>query len=83
MALRCARGETGSATIRGGRRSVELSPLGGRLLWFDPGAALASAARLAAAVEHAASLQAAHDLLTARGVRTELTYELDAAVPGS
>ncbi len=83
MALRCARGETGTVAIRGGRRTVELSPLGGRLLWFDPAAAMASAARLAAAVEHAASLQAAHDVLTARGIRTELAYELDAAATGS
>ena len=79
MALRCARGERGSATIRGGRRTVELTPLGGRLLWFDPAAAIAGPARLAAAVADAPTLQAAHELLTARGIRTELGYELDAA----
>ena len=83
MALRCARGETGKAEIRGGRRSVELTALGGRLLWFDPVRAMTSAARLAAAVERAESLQAAHELLTGRGVRTELAYELDAAAAGS
>ena len=82
MALRCARGETGHAAIRGGRRTVELSPLGGRLLWFDPAVAMASAARLAELVRDAASLQEGHDLLTARGVRTELAYELDAAASG-
>ncbi len=83
MALRCARGETGSAEIRGGRRTVELSALGGRLLWFDAHAGARRAPRrLAAAVEHAGSLQEAHELLTARGVRTELAYELDAAGPG-
>lgn len=79
MALRCARGETGRAEIRGGRRTVELSALGGRLLWFDPRVAMTSAARLAAAIEDCGSLLEAHDLLTARGVRTELGYELDAA----
>ena len=79
MALRCARGERGTATIRGGRRTVELTALGGRLLWFDPAVAIAGPARLAAAVADAPDLQAAHDLLTARGVRTELAYELDAA----
>ncbi len=82
MALRCARGETGSATIRGGRRTVELTPLGGRLLWFDPAAAIAGPARVAAAVADAPSLQAAHELLTARGISTELGYELDAAAAG-
>ena len=79
MALRCARGETGSATIRGGRRTVELTALGGRLLWFEPAAAIAGPARLAAAVAAAGSLREAHDTLTARGIRTELAYELDAA----
>ena len=44
--------------------------------------ALASAARLAAVVKDARSLQEAHELLTARGVRTELAYELDAAASG-
>jgi hypothetical protein len=29
MALRCAHGETGTAAIREGRRSVELTPAGG------------------------------------------------------
>jgi len=83
MALRCARGETGRAEIRGGRRTVELSALGGRLLWFDAARAIGSAARLAAAVADAGSLEEAHELLTARGVRTELAYELDAAASGS
>ena len=43
MALRCARGETGAATIRGGRRTVQLTPDGGRLVCFDPRRALATA----------------------------------------
>lgn len=79
MALRCARGERGTAAIRGGRRSVELTELGGRLLWFEPQAAIAGPSRLAAAVTGAPSLLAAHATLTAMGVRTELAYELDAA----
>ncbi len=61
---------------------MELSPLGGRLALVRPCRAMASAARLAMIVEDAASLQAAHELLTARGVRTELAYELDAAAAG-
>jgi hypothetical protein len=79
MALRCARGERGAATIRDGRRVVELTETGGRLLWFDPAAAIAGPARLAAKVAGAPSLQAAHETLGALGVRTELAYELDAA----
>lgn len=78
MALRCARGERGGAQIRGGRRNVELTELGGRLLWFEPEAAIAGPARLAALVRGASSLVAAHETLTAVGVRTELAYELGA-----
>ena len=36
QAVRCARGEIGVATIRGGRRTVPLSPLGATTVYFDP-----------------------------------------------
>jgi hypothetical protein len=80
MAIRCARGETGDRPIRNGRRTVPLTPAGGRLICFDPRIAIASAARLAAAVADAATLEDAQQVLTARGVRTELDYERDAAL---
>ena len=79
MALRCARGESGTAPIRRGRRTVQLTPDGGRLICFDPAAALSTAARLAAAVTGARDLDDAHAILTARGVRTELELEREAA----
>jgi hypothetical protein len=79
MAVRCARGETGLIPIRGGRRSVPLTADGGRLVCFDPLVAIGSAARLAAAVADAPSLDAAQAILTGLGVRTELDYERDAA----
>ncbi|HEY6759837.1 MAG TPA: DUF1152 domain-containing protein [Baekduia sp.] len=79
MALRCARGETGRVPIRGGRRTVPLTPDGGRLVCFDPAAAIGSAARLARAVLDARSLDEAQEILAALGVRTELDYERDAA----
>ena len=79
MAIRCARGERGAATIRDGRRTVQLTGLGGMLLWFDTDTALASAARLASAVAPAATLSAADEILRGLGVRTELAYEQDAA----
>jgi hypothetical protein len=75
MALRCARGWHGTATIRNGRRTVELGPAGGITFLLDPAAAIGSAARLARAVQDASSLGDAHDILTAQGVRTELAYE--------
>jgi hypothetical protein len=80
MAIRCARGETGRVPIRGGRRTVPLTADGGRLVCFDPQTAIATAARLAHAVADAASLEAAQDILTTLGVRTELDYERDAAL---
>jgi hypothetical protein len=75
QALRCARGEYGVGTIRGGRRSVELSPVGAVAFYYEPEAALRSAARLADAVTDAASLEEAESILAARGVQTELATE--------
>ena len=77
-ALRCFRGELGETTIRQGRRTVELSPVGAVSFYFDVVAAVRSAARLAAAVTHARDLDHANELLHGLGVRTELDYERDA-----
>jgi hypothetical protein len=79
MALRCARGEIGEAPIRQGRRNVPLTDLGGIVAWFDPLRAIETAARLAAAVADAASLEEADAILEARGIRTELAYEREMA----
>jgi hypothetical protein len=78
QAVRCARGETGVATIRGGRRTLRLGPIGALTFFFDP---LAGGERLPLpdAVADAASLDAARDALAARGIRTELDYERDRA----
>lgn len=75
QAARCARGERGKVPIRGGRRSVELTPLGAITFFFDPVRAVRSAAPLAAAVRPAASLDEANDALEALGVGTELEIE--------
>jgi hypothetical protein len=75
MAARCARGERGSAAIRSGRRTVQLTPLGALTFFFDPLAAAKSAVPLATAVFPAASLEEAHDALVAIGIRTELELE--------
>ena len=78
QALRCYRGERGQTTIRGGRRTVALSPLGALTVYFDVAAAVGSAARLAAAVADARDLEHANDLLHERGVRSELDLEREA-----
>jgi hypothetical protein len=75
LAVRCARGERGTVEIRGGRRTVELTPLGALTFFFDPMEAANSAIPLATAVSPAASLEEAHDALMSRGVRTELDLE--------
>ena len=76
MAVRCARGETGPAPIRGGRRTVELTPLGALSFYFDPIATVgAGLAPLASAVAASAGLREAHEALVTRGVGTELGLE--------
>jgi hypothetical protein len=81
MAVRCARGQTGQTPIRGGRRTVRLSPAGGLVFFLDPRATLGTAARCAALVGGAASLAEANARLNARGIRTELDYESRLAPP--
>jgi hypothetical protein len=75
QALRCFRGERGPDSIRSGRRTVELSPLGAMTIYFDPAVAVHTAARLAGAVGDAAGLEDANERLHALGLRTELDYE--------
>jgi hypothetical protein len=78
QALACFHGAVGETTIRQGRRTVELSPVGALTFYFDVAKAIWSAARLAAAVIDADDLEAANEVLRTRGVRTELDYERDA-----
>ncbi len=75
MAIRCFRGDTGTAEIRRGLRTVPLSPLGALTIYLDPRATVDSAARLAKAVADASSLDEANEALHAVGVRTELDLE--------
>jgi hypothetical protein len=79
MAIRCAAGDRGPVAIRGGRRSVQLTELGGRLFCFDIDGALAGPARLAALLDPQGTLLDADALLAVRGIRTELAYERDMA----
>jgi hypothetical protein len=76
MGVRCARGETGIAEIRGGRRTVELTPAGAVTFYFDPVAAVdAGEAPLAAAVIGSGDLEEAQQRLAGLGIRTELDLE--------
>jgi hypothetical protein len=79
QALRCFRGELGEAAIRGGRRTVELSPVGAGTVYVDPSVAVASAARLAAAVSDCEDIESGQAVLSGMGIRTELAYERETA----
>lgn len=75
---RCALGAHGEAEIRGGRRTVPLSPVGALAFCFEVGAA-ASELPLARAVLEAETLEEARSVLEAMRVKTELDYERDRA----
>jgi hypothetical protein len=75
QAVRCARGELGVGTIRAGRRTVPLSPIGATTVYFDADRAVSGVARLARMVLEARDLDHAHAILGAAGVHTELDYE--------
>ena len=79
MAVRCARGERGTVDIRGGRRKVQLTPLGALTFFFEPLTAAGSAVPFATAVSPAGSLEEAHEALTGMGIRTELELERERA----
>ncbi|MFP5362842.1 MAG: DUF1152 domain-containing protein [Thermoleophilia bacterium] len=81
MALRCARGALGAVPIRDGRRTVQLTAAGGLVYFFDPGAALSSAARCAQLVAHAATLAEANRILLDEGIATELDWEASQPPP--
>ena len=75
MGLRCARGGLGSVAIRDGRRTVQLTSIGGLVFFFDPVVALCSAARCARLVADAGSLDEANAILLGHGIATELDWE--------
>lgn len=75
LAARCALGETGPAPIRGGRRTVELGPVGALGFAFDARRAIGPAAPLAALIAGSSSIEEARAAMEAEGIRTELDYE--------
>jgi hypothetical protein len=79
QAVRAFRGAAGLTTIRGGTRTLELSPLAAATFYLDVDITIKAAGRLAQAVTGASTLEEANDALNALGVATELDYERDAA----
>jgi hypothetical protein len=79
QAIRAFRGGAGTATIRGGRRTFELTSLAAQTWFLQVDATIAAAGRLARALADAPGLEEANRALNALGVRTELDLERDAA----
>ncbi|MGP0033041.1 MAG: DUF1152 domain-containing protein [Solirubrobacteraceae bacterium] len=75
--VRAFRGASGSTTIRGGTRTLELSAVAALTFYLDVDIAINAVGRLAQAVTDAASLEEANDALHELGVSTELDYERD------
>jgi hypothetical protein len=81
QAVRAYRGASGQATIRGGTRTLELSPVAALTFYLDVGVTMRTSGRLATALSDAENLKAANAALNALGVRTELDLESDAVRP--
>jgi hypothetical protein len=65
--------------IRGGRRTLELTPSAAMTWYFDPAVAMEASGPLARAVDSAGSLTEANQVLRGLGVRSELDWETDHA----
>jgi hypothetical protein len=81
QAVRAYRGASGRATIRGGTRTLELSPVAALTFYLDVELTMRTTGRLATAVSDAPTLVEANAALNALGVRTELDLESQPARP--
>jgi len=81
QAVRAYRGASGRATIRGGTRTLELSPVAALTFYLDVEVTIATSGRLATALSDASSLLEANAALNALGVRTELDLESEPVRP--
>jgi hypothetical protein len=79
QAVRAFRGASGTTTIRGGRRSLELSPDAAVTFYLDVERTVEATGRLARAVDGAPNLEEANRALNDLGVTTELDREIEAA----
>jgi hypothetical protein len=73
--LECFRGAVGARKIRGGSRSLKLTPLAALTFFMSPAAVCETVSRPARAVRHSSSLDEANDALHDIAIRTELDYE--------
>jgi hypothetical protein len=75
--VECFRGAWGTKLIRGGRRTLKLTPLTTLTFFMSPEKLYESLSRPAQAVRTSSSLDEANDALHALGIYTELDFERD------
>jgi hypothetical protein len=73
--VQCFGGAYGEHKIRGGQRSVQLTPLTALTFFISTTILFESLARPARALLHSSSLEQANEALHGLGIRTELDYE--------
>ncbi len=73
--VRCFRGARGESKMRGGERTVKLTPLTALTFFLSTSVLYETLAKPAQAVRAVASLEAANDALHAMGIKTELDLE--------
>ena len=77
--LQCFHGASGTRKIRGGSRSLKLTPLTALTFFMSPTKLFETLSRPAQAVRQSSSLDEANDALHAIDIRTELDFERNAA----
>jgi hypothetical protein len=81
--LKCFRGAWGETRIRGGDRSVKLTPLTALTFFLSATALFETLSKPAQAVRASTSLEQANDALGALGIKTELDLEREKSPKGA
>jgi hypothetical protein len=83
LAVRAFRGQHGSAMIRGGAVTVEVTPVAAQTIFIDLATTFRTTGHLAQALSDVTSLSEANEVLHRRGVHTELDLERERQAAGT
>jgi hypothetical protein len=75
LPLECFRGASGRRGIRGGQRTLKMTPLATLTFFMSASKLFDTLSRPAQALRNSTSLEEANDALHAIGIRTELDFE--------
>ena len=75
LPLECFHGASGRRAIRGGQRTLKMTPLASLTFFMSPSKLFDTLSRPARALRNSTSLDEANDALHAIGIRTELDFE--------